>query len=257
VPRVFVWVPVALLAGVSGSVLIAVAAALGPSQVPALWQLGRNGLLQGMVTGLVVGVGGTMLPTLTRGIPASEARPGSAVERLLQPAAALLFFASFPLEIYGNPRLGVSLRALVAGSALVLAARLWRFPTLPGLHRRFIWIGGWLLPAGYAFAAAVPEQRSAALHVLFLGSFAVLALSVSLHVALSHGGKPEQLGGRPWQVWAMGGLLLAASALRLLPGLDPGRLRPWLACAAAAFLLATLAWAGLVVPAIRSAGKTR
>ncbi len=71
-----------------------------------------------------------------------------------------------------------------------------------------------MLPAGYLAAAADPALRSAALHVVFIGSFALLALSVSLHVALSHGGHPERLARRPWQVWAMGLLLLAAAVFR-------------------------------------------
>jgi len=250
-PGVFVWVPVGLVAGAVGAALVAVAAVLGPREEPELWLLGRGALLQGMVTALVVGVGGTMLPTLTRGSLPTGARPGKG--RLVQAAAAVLFFATFPLEAYGAPRLGLAVRALIAGGALAVAARAWRPPTVSGLHRRLIWIAAWLLPAGYALAAVFPELRSAALHLTFVGSFALLALSVSLHVALSHGGRPELLGSRPWQVWALGALVLGAAAFRLLAGLDPARLRLWLGCASASFLLATLAWAALVLPAIRAA----
>jgi uncharacterized protein involved in response to NO len=95
----------------------------------------------------------------------------------------------------------------------------------------------------------------AALHVVFIGCFGLMALSVSLHVALSHGGRPERLAGRPAAVWALGALLLLALAFRLLVGLDPSRLERWLGLAAAAFLLGTAAWAVLVVPAIRAAGR--
>lgn len=251
VPGVFVWVPAGLAAGAVGAALVAVAAVLGPREEPELWLLGRSLLLQGMITALVVGVGGTLLPTLTRGTPPPEERPGEG--KLGQAAAAALFFAGFPLEAYGAPRLGLALRALVAGGALVLAARLWRPPTVPGLHRRLVWIAAWVLPAGTALAAAAPELRSAALHVSFIGSFALLGLSVSLHVALSHGGRAELLGSRPWPVWGMGALVLGAAASRLLAGLDPAHLRLWLGCASASFLLATLAWAALVLPATRAA----
>ena len=120
-----------------------------------------------------------------------------------------------------------------------------------------IWIAAWLLPAGYALAAADPALRSAALHVVFIGSFALLALSVSLHVAMSHGGHPERLLGRPWEVWALGVLLLGAALLRLLVGVDQAHLRLWLGFAAACFLAATLAWAALVIPALRRAPSHR
>jgi uncharacterized protein involved in response to NO len=257
VPAVFVWVPIALLAGAGSAVLVAVAAVLGPRQEPELWQLGRGGLLQGMVTALVIGVGGTMLPTLTRGDPAAESGSGLGSGRLTQVAAAIAFLASFPLEVYVAARLGLALRALVAGGALISSARLWRPPTAPGPHRWLIWIAAWLLPTGYALAAADPALRSAALHVVFIGSFALMALSVSLHVALSHGGHPERLVGRPFEVWALGLLLLGATLLRLLVGVDQAHLRLWLGCAAACFLTATLAWAALVVPALRASRLRR
>ncbi len=254
VPGVFVWVPVALLAGISGAALVGIVAIVGPREEPQLWQLGRGLLLQGFVTALVVGVGGTMIPTLTRGETAPGATPIVLSRRGPQVVLAAAFLASFPLEVYVGPRAGFALRALVAGGVLIAVARLWRPPTLPGLHRRLIWVSAWLLPAGYALAAADPGQRSAALHLVFIGSFTVMALSVSLHVALSHGGRPERLAGWPWPAWAMALLLAAAATFRLLVGLDSARFKPWLAGAALSFFLATVAWASLVVPAIRAAG---
>jgi uncharacterized protein involved in response to NO len=255
VPGVFLWVPVALLAGVAGAALVAIAAALGPQEEPELWLLGRGLLLQGFVTALVVGVGGTMLPTLTRGEPGPNVTSRAWTGLLGQATAAIVFLASFPLEIYVDPRLGFAIRALVAGGVLASAARLWRPPSAPGLHRRLIWIAAWLLPLGYLAAAIDPAQRSAALHLVFIGSFALMALSVSLHVALSHGGHPERLTGRPWQAWVLGLSLLAAVVFRCLVGADPARLKVWLVLAAGSFLLATIAWASLVAPAVHAAGK--
>ncbi len=250
-PPVFVWVPVALVAGIAGAIAIAVAAVRGPHEELQLWLLGRGLVMQGFVTALVVGVGGTMLPTLTRGDAAPLER-GDGGGRVAQLAAALVFLASFPVEVYAAPRLGFALRAAAAGGVLVGVARLWRLPAMPGLHRRLIWIAAWLLPVGYVVSAILPEQRSTALHVTFIGSFALLALSVALHVTLSHGGHPASLGGRPWQVWCLGLLLAAATVFRLLVGLDPPRMKIWLALAAASFLLATLAWSALAVPALRA-----
>jgi uncharacterized protein involved in response to NO len=253
VPSVFVWVPVALFAGIAGAALVGVAAVLDPFGEPAYRQLGRGLLLQGFVSALVVGVGGTMLPQLTRGEPARlvAGRLGGPFAQL---AAALLFLASFPLEIFVDTRLGFALRAAVVAAVVVPVARLWRLPTAPGLHRRLIWIAAWLLPAGYAAVVAAPALRTAFLHVALIGSFGLMTLSVSLHVALSHGGRSERLARWTWQVWAMGLLVLAALAFRVLVGLDADHRMWWLGAAAASFLLATIAWASLVLPAIRWAG---
>ncbi len=256
VPGVFAWVPLALVCGLAGAALVALASVLGPYRAPEIWQLGR-GLLEGFAPALVVGVGGTMLPALTRGEPAPGAASSPWARPLVQAPAALLFLASFPIEVYLGPRPGLALRAAVVGGVLVSAARLWRPPSAPGLHRRFMWIAAWLLPAGYAAAAAAPAHRSAALHVVFIGGLALMAFSVSLHVALSHGGNPERLAGGPWQVWSMGLLLLAALAFRVLAGVDPAHLEWWLAPSAACFLLGTVAWMWLVFPAVAAAGARR
>ncbi len=82
-----------------------------------------------------------------------------------------------------------------------------------------------------------------------------MALTVSLHVALSHGGHPERLARWPWRVWAIGICLLAAVVFRFLVGVDPARVKLWLASAAVFFLLGTLAWSSLVAPAVHAAGK--
>jgi uncharacterized protein involved in response to NO len=248
-PGVFLWVPVALLSGIVGAILVAAAAILDPREQPELWQLGRGLLLQGLVSGLVVGVGGTLLPTLLRGETTPPSSSGATGARAVQMASAVLFLASFPLELVA-PRLGLALRGAVSGVVLVWLARLWRRPSLPGLHRRLIWLSAWLLPAGYALSALHPALRSATLHVVFIGSFALMALSVSLHVALSHGGHPERLAGSPWQTWTMGLLLPAAVVFRVLAGVDPDHLARWLALAAGSFLLATIAWASSALPAI-------
>jgi len=79
----------------------------------------------------------------------------------------------------------------------------------------------------------------------FVGGFALMTLAVSLHVARSHGGRPEPLG-RPWPGarW-MGGLALGAMAARFGVGLFPEE-GPALLGVAAALLLGALAvWLAL------------
>jgi uncharacterized protein involved in response to NO len=250
VPAVFLWVVAALLAGIAGAVLVATAAILGPQDQPEVWQLGRGLLFQGFVSALVVGVGGTLLPTLLRGEPVPAPASVPPGELATQAVAVLLFLASFPLEVLVSPRLGFALRAAITGGVLGRAAQLWRTPSAPGLHRRFIWLSAWLLPIGYALAAAVPAARVAALHVVFIGCFALMALSVSLHVALSHGGNPERLARWPWQTWSMGTLLIASTVFRFMAGVDASHVTAWLGPAAASFLLATVAWGSLVARAI-------
>jgi uncharacterized protein involved in response to NO len=250
VPNSFVWVVLALLMGAGGSVLAGVGAAMGEER---FWvhDLGRSIILQGMFTGLVLGIGGMLLPVITRGVPPLGGPGPSARAKALHLLAGVAFLCSFFLEALVSVRLGFALRAAIVLLVLLASAEIWRLPTVPGLHRRFIWLAAWFLPAGYAAVAAFPEYPKAGLHVVFIGCFALLALSISTHVVLSHGGVPQLLGQRPWPVALMGALLLTALAFRVLVDMDQAHVYRWLGLAASAFLCATLVWGLFLLGSLR------
>ena len=257
-PAVFVWVPTSLAAGAVGAVL----AAAGPvvaGGAPRAWTIGRGLLVQGLVAGLVLGVGGFLVPQLTRGEVAPEAPDPANRRRALawHLLAAGVFFASFPLESLYHYQLGVALRAAVATAVLLLVARIHRPPTVPGLHRWLVWLGAWLVPAGFWMGAFAPRLRGAALHVLFVGGFAQLALAVATHVALSHGGRENRLLASPPSLRLMAALLATAFGGRILAGIDRSHVAGWLAVAGMAFTGAVAAWAVLVVPALRERAAAR
>ncbi len=255
VPAVFVWVPVSLAAGAVGAVLAAAAPLVAGGGAPHAWTIGRGLLVQGLVAGLVLGVGAFLVPQLTRGEAPPDSGDPAARRRAvaLHLLAAAAFFASFPLESLYHFRLGVALRAAVATAVLLLVARVHRPPTVPGLHRRLVWLGSWLVPLGFWMGAVAPSLRGAALHVLFVGGFAQLALAVASHVVLSHGGRADRLLASPPALRIMAMLLAAAFGGRILAGIDLSRVASWLSVAGVAFTGAVTAWAVHVVPALRGA----
>ena len=236
VPPSFVWVIGALAMGVVGAVLAGFGAA---SERMWLHDIGRGLVLQGVMTGLILGVGGFLIPAICRGAP-----PGR-IPRIAHLALGLAFVGSFFIETEAI-RAAFALRAAVVGVALIPSARLWIYPTLPGLHRRLVWIAAWMMPVGYSFVAALPEYRRIGLHIVFIGCYALLTLSVSVHVVLSHGGRAELLGRTPRPLVAVGVLLALALACRMLVDLDAARLNLWLGIAAASFLASTVCWALLL-----------
>lgn len=250
VPASFVWVLLALALALIAPLLAGVGAAGGDERF-WLHEVGRNLALQGVLASLVVGVGALILPHLARGDAPAEPRRGA---RAMHLALGLVFAGSFFLEPLGSPPLSHALRAVCTGAALIPAARLWRAPDLPGVHRRLAWLAGWALPIGYALVALFPRYRKALLHVVFIGSFGMMSLSVALHVALTHGGLGQALVQRARAVAALGVLLGLSLAARLLFDLDPAHLRLWLGAAAASFVLATLVWFVLALGAMQGFG---
>ena len=252
-PAALVWLPVALAAGAVGAGLVMGSGLAGPRSGPALWVIGRGLLTQGFVAGLVLGVGSVLLPQLTRDEPAPSAAPSRHRRAVaLHAVAAAGFYGSFPLEVLGDQRAGVALRALVATLVLLLAARIHRPPSVAGLHRRLAWLAAWLVPAGFWLAALLPRLRTAALHVVFVGGFAQLTLAIGAHVVLSHGGRPERLHRSPLALRLMAALLALAFTGRVLAGVDLARIPEWLAVAGASFTGAVVCWAAAIAPGLRA-----
>lgn len=250
---VLLWVPVSIAAGAAGAVLVAGGAGTRLGSAPAAWSVGRGVLVQGFVTGLVLGIGGYLLPQVTRGEPPPAGGADPARRRrsaALHAAAAVLFFGSFPLEVVSGPRIGFGVRALIAGAVLLGSARIHRAPALPGLHRRLILLAAWLVPIAFSFGALAPAWRGAALHVLFVGGFAQITLAVSAHVVLWGDERPRFPVWSGAGIGAMAALLAAAFAARIAAAIDLRHVAGWLEVAAWAFCAAVAAWAAVIAPAL-------
>jgi uncharacterized protein involved in response to NO len=246
-PPILVWVPAAVVAGAAGAVLVAAPTWIAPGHALEAWAIGRGLLVQGFLTGLVLGFGGLLLPQVTRGEePAGPGRSRAPV--VLHALAAVVLLGSFPLEVLVSTRAGFGLRALVALGVLVFAARIHRPPALPGLLRRLVWLAAWLVPIGFAVGALGIRFRGAALHILFVGGFAQVALAFSTQVLVSEAPRPRRLAERPLVVRAMACFLAAAFGSRVLAALDLRHVATWLGVAAFAFCAAIAAWAALVGP---------
>jgi uncharacterized protein involved in response to NO len=253
-PNSFVWIPVALVLGLAGSVLTGVGASLG-TQYWWLHDLGRRMILQGVFVSMILGVGGLAIPLMTRGDKPSDASSSSRdrIARALHLLAALALTASFFVEQFVSLAGAMFLRAAVVLSVLISSAEVLKPPAGPGANRRLIWLAAWMLPLGYFVAGLFDEHAKAGLHVVFIGGFALLTLTVSAQVSLGHGGRGHLLASKPLRLISVAGFLFAALGARVMMEADPDRYFHWMGCAAALFLAATIAWAALVAPALRPA----
>lgn len=236
----FIWVPMSVAAAITGAGLAATAA-MGP-QWMWLHHVGQSLVLQGLFTGLALGVGGMLIPLLASNANALTRRD----PKWLHALCACVFFASFYIEAQ-SPRLGFAFRAASVAFVLVALLELWRLPTEPGLARKVMWLSTWMLPVGYALPAFDPALRIVGLHVVFLGGFWAMTLAVSSHVALSHGGAQALTHRTPIRFALTAALIAVALGARVLANLDPARMPLWLAVAAGAFLAGTVPWALLLL----------
>jgi uncharacterized protein involved in response to NO len=256
-PNSFIWLPLSLMMGMAGSMFIGAYGYLGQEY---FWvhDFGRLLLLQGMFIGLILGIGGMLIPMITHGDALSDAAVSRRdyLARVGHLCAAVLLVLSFWTETFSSLRGGLALRAVVVAALLLTSSKAWRLPRNPGWHRKLVWLAAWMIPLGYALAAIFPAEKKAGLHVVFIGGFALMTFSVGLHVVLAHGGFQRLVNGRPWQVAVFGSLFLIAMALRAMVDFDRSHFFLWLGASAAVFLMGTLFWAWLVVPRIWTRSNT-
>lgn len=251
-PAGFTWIPLAFLMGIVGSALVY--ATDGNETLFELTRFGERLVQQGLLLGLVLGVGSLALPLMTRGEGPPDAGVGSA-DRLVRVAhlvGALALVWSFWLEVSGYLATGLLLRGLIVLVVLVAGPQIWRPATRQGLNARVILVAAWLLPSGYLVAAAMPDHALGAMHISLIGGFGLLGLAVSAQVILGHGGYREILIGYPpallWMVTLVGSAIVARLSMELAPD---HRFR-WMGYAAVLLLVATLLWARLVAPGLLS-----
>jgi uncharacterized protein involved in response to NO len=246
-PAAFVLIPLAMAQGLAGSALIAAVSlhAMAP------WGMAFGKLLveQGVFLCLVIGIGNLILPLMGGSPPPADlgSSPRESRRAVAYGVAGALVFVSFVLEQSGWARGGVLLRAAVVAAALGLGAGAWHPPGKPGLHRRLVWLSVWMVPAGLLVSALWPDFRIAALHILFIGGFSLMAFGVATHVSLTHLGLEHLSAGRPPAVVALAIAFLLALGARL--GADASDTYfEHLSWAAAAWLLGSAVWLAFLAP---------
>ena len=246
-----VWVPMSLGIGLFGTLVAAVAAIRGKM---AIHDVGQWLALQALVAGMVMGVGGLLLPVLTRRSAAGAQR----LPRAAHVLGALIFWASYPLELF-SVRAAFGIRAAVAAVVLVYGAGLWKLPEQRGLHVWLAWLGAWALPVGHLSVAIFPGHRVAGLHLVFLGSFAALVFAVGAHVTWSHGNRPELMRVPVQKSPLFPCAVALAVAVAARAGLDATGehyLRA-LGLAGVAFVAAVACWLWAVLPVMWSKPRVR
>lgn len=245
-----VFILLALLLGIAGGVAL-LAASLGAG---GAWPiLARRLVPLGHVLTLVVGVGSLMVPTFTgvrdpRVIPGISTPTAAGRRRAFYGVAAALLGLSFVPEALGQGAVAAAIRAIVV-TAVVL--EVWKIHR-PGHRTRLaacLRAAGWAVLVGLWLAALIPGRPLLGEHLLFIGGFGLLTMTIGTRVVVAHGRHPaadERLLLGPL---ALGSLALAVAA-RLVSELWLEQATPWLAASGTLWSLAWAAWAARALPRI-------
>jgi len=226
---------------------------------PALELLGRRLLWQGSCLAVVLGMGGHLIPRvlgMPEGVvPKLPAPTGWAGVRVAFRGwrawscwlSGGLLFASFLIEHGGAEPLGRMVRAAVVSVHLVASTQVWRLPRVRATFVYGLWVSVWLVVVGLWAAAFASRYHVAALHLVFIGGFSLLVLTIGARVTLSHGGY-MRLEARNRLVAAVIAGVLVAAALRVGADASPERYFATVASAAGVWMMACLLWAAYFIP---------
>ncbi len=211
-------------------------------------------LSQGMVLSLVLGLGGLLVPTFT-GVRAPLQIPGVAGPHegrgraIAYPIVIAALVAALVLEATSHARAGAAVRALAATWMIVQVWKLVRPPSkrdAPGLT---MWSSGWILLVGLWMPVFAPALTLGALHVEFIGGFALLTVTIATRVVVAHGQYPLVEERRVLPV-ALVATLLATLLVRLAAEWFPAAATWLLAASGTLWVVGWTAWAARAVPRV-------
>lgn len=187
-----------LISGVAGALLFSIP---GTMADPARFRLAGLLLYQGFLLPPVLGIGTFLFPRILGGDFGEPKDPLENRRKTFRAlTVAILLAVSFALEVLGQPKEGVVLRALVAAGYLLLEVR-WRRGageaprgSLAGGVIVSLGCGGiGLLAAGFFY-----PQHTSVEHLLYVGGFGLLMLLVASRVLFGHSGDLAGFARRSW-----------------------------------------------------------
>lgn len=248
-PPNFALVGLGLLNGLAGSILLAVFENAAYSRGH---RIGAAFLEQGFVLLPILGVAPFLLPRLldvprTDDLPESRALPPGWIPRALFAAViGLAIDATFVIEAFTESAIPQWLR--LAAIVIFLTARMQR-------HGRSF-LGDWLrvgiiaVVLGFVLETIWPLYRLGALHLVFIGGFSLIVLTVAIRVVFGHSGNEHLFRRRlPFFVVAATLIFLAAVS-RYVADLSGSARVLHLVSAAVCWLVAALIWMGKVLPKV-------
>ena len=261
-PATFPLIGIGLLTGALGAVINA-GIAWGVFD-PKLDLLGKRSLTEGMILLLVLGVGGFLGPRLLgfRQIPdfqkvgaLSDETGLSWLERHETAIFVLIGFvmvATLVAEYVFMLRPAAYVRTIIATAIIAIKIRPWQPPAVRSTLAWCVWLSFLFLTIGLWVSVVAPAYRVEFLHIVFIGGFTLLILSVGMRVTLSHGGHSIAAEKRSWPLRIGITAVIIAMMARAGATFAPNSFFEHLAIAALLWIAALAVWGYYLIRLLQS-----
>ncbi len=180
-PLLFLFVPLSLFFSILGNGIVFFNAVWSWGSFEAL-MLGRTLAFSAMMLGLVLGIGSRLIPMfLGAGVP-SHFKNHWVVLLIIN------FYASFFVQSYFNPQLGLLMRLIAVGVIALGVWRIYKKPLNPSKLSLGLWLSCWGLLLGTAGGFIMPSYLVHWMHLVYIAGFGLMTLMIGSRVVLSHGG---------------------------------------------------------------------
>ncbi len=245
-PAEFIWMPIGLLHGIAGSLLLVFA----QMELISPWFLnvGKGMAQQGFLLAVVLGVGGFLIPRLM-GFPQQG---GASRRRRVWGALAMgiVLFSSFWVEGFGQVGLAYGLRAAAATTAFLRSGLLQNRPKAPDFFLKLLRLSIWMIVIGYWLGAFLPRHKTVMLHLIFIGGYSLMTFAVATMVVLSHGGEGARLQRPLWILNLIAVTLPAALVFRIAAQFFPNVYFQLLGISSVIWLTAAAGWLFFIFPKV-------
>ena len=220
--------------------------------------LSRSLLHHGFMLGLVMGIGGRLIPGLlgwSEIVAAQRSRYEQPLPfwHVVSPfilVTLALFVLSFPLE-WLWPFAGRIIRAAVVLAMGYSRWRLHRRPVNRSMFAWAVWVACWCIVLGVFCYAFLPGLALESEHIVFIGGYSLLTLLVASRVTLSHGEAGSLLFEKlRWPYASIAGIMVVSVLTRFFAAAIPRSYSHHLGYAAAIWLVGACLWGGIFLPKI-------
>ncbi len=238
-PTGFIFIPLGLVSGLIGSVLVLISSFGFISLLP----LGKLFLYEGFILNLIIGLGSRLIPVLTRKSMALSPVEVNELSQRMFFAEAVVFNGSFFIEVFISSEFGILIRALIMSFVLIKNFRFLKPMSEKSKLGISISTAAFMFPLSYFLIFFFPTYKIHLIHVLYITGIASLTFLVSVRVSLAHGGANLELEKSSNAILAFFFAFLIGTVFRAIGPLFSGELiLHFYAMAAIFFLLGLFIW---------------